>query len=69
MRCEKCGRPMKNAELWQLGGNPQAPTSRSMQQVCWDCRQKPDQPSKAVEASSILSEANEVVRRFETNQI
>lgn len=38
MRCEKCGRPMKNAEMWQLGGNREAPSSRSMQQLCWDCR-------------------------------
>lgn len=40
MRCEICGRPIKNAEMWQLGGNRAAPTSRSMQQLCWDCRRE-----------------------------
>lgn len=43
MRCEKCGRPMKNAEMWQLGGNREAPTSRSMRQLCWDCRTEMEQ--------------------------
>lgn len=38
MRCEQCGRPMKNAEMWQLSSTREAPTSRSMQQLCWDCR-------------------------------
>jgi len=30
---------MKSAEMWRLGGDPKAPTSRSMRQMCWDCRQ------------------------------
>ncbi|GEM_PF-4214907 len=38
MRCEQCGRWMKSAELWRLANDPNAPTSRSMRQMCWDCR-------------------------------
>jgi hypothetical protein len=45
MRCEECGRPIKNAEMWQLGADRNAPTSRSMRQLCWDCREKLEQPS------------------------
>ncbi|GEM_PF-2523046 len=46
MRCEQCGRDMKNAELWQLATDPNAPTSWSMQQLCWDCRQHPERATK-----------------------
>jgi hypothetical protein len=46
MRCEKCGRDMKNAELWQLATDPKAPTSWSMQQLCWDCRQHPERATQ-----------------------
>jgi hypothetical protein len=42
MRCEQCGRDMKNAELWQLATDPKAPTSWSMRQLCWECRQHPE---------------------------
>jgi hypothetical protein len=48
MRCEQCGRDMNNAELWQLATDPKAPTSWSMRQLCWDCRQHPEKaPEKA----------------------
>ena len=40
MRCEECGRVIENEEMWRLGGDPNAPTSRSMLQTCWDCRIK-----------------------------
>ncbi len=40
MRCEECGRVIDNAEMWRLGGDPNAPTSRSMLQTCWECRMK-----------------------------
>lgn len=70
MRCEQCGRPMKNAEMWQLGGNPSAPGSRSMRQVCWDCRQKGEIVSESrPKDTGVLAEATEVVKRFETNQL
>jgi len=46
MRCEQCGRDMKNAELWQLATDPKAPTSWSMKQLCWDCRQHPEKSSE-----------------------
>ena len=46
MRCEQCGRDMKNAELWQLATDPKAPTSWSMRQLCWDCRQHPEKASE-----------------------
>jgi hypothetical protein len=47
MRCEHCGRPIKNAEMWKLGGDREAPTSRSMQSLCWDCRTQAEQTANA----------------------
>lgn len=41
MRCENCGREIDNAELWRIAGDPKAPTSWTMRQLCWDCRQAP----------------------------
>jgi hypothetical protein len=53
---------MNNAELWQLATDPKAPTSWSMRQLCWDCRQHPE---KAEESAGRLEEetgnADEVV--------
>ena len=46
MRCDECGRPIMNAELWQLGGDPKAPTARSMRVLCRDCRQKEGQAAE-----------------------
>jgi len=45
MTCEDCGRPIKNAEMWQPGADRNAPTSRSMRHPCWTCRDKHEQPS------------------------
>ena len=64
---------MENAEMWQLGGNRSAPTSRSMRQVCWDCREKAEAAgeSSAVEAGAdarVVAEATEVVKQAEANQ-
>jgi len=62
MRCEKCGRDMKNAELWQLATDPKAPTSWSMQQLCWDCRQHPERATQTeVENEVGNTEASEMV--------
>jgi hypothetical protein len=61
MRCEQCGRDMKNAELWQLATDPKAPTSWSMKQLCWDCREHPERASKPEEAQAKIPEAVEVV--------
>ncbi len=41
MRCENCGREMDNAQLWQLGADPKAPSAWSMRVLCWDCREHP----------------------------
>ena len=51
MRCENCGRPMKNAAMWKLGGDREAPTARSMQSLCWDCRTKAEQAADAADAA------------------
>jgi hypothetical protein len=60
MRCEQCGRDMKNAELWQLATDPKAPTSWSMKQLCWDCREHPERASSSLEAEGKLKQAVEV---------
>jgi hypothetical protein len=61
---------MKNAELWQLATDPKAPTSWSMRQLCWDCRQHPE---KAAESSSRMemetSTADEAVMSKSLRQV
>jgi hypothetical protein len=37
---------MKNAELWQLATDPKAPTSWSMRQLCWECREHPERATE-----------------------
>jgi hypothetical protein len=70
MRCDECGRPIKNAEMWQLAGDPQAPTARSMQQLCWDCRQKEAaRPAEQDAESTVLEEAADVLRRYDADHI
>ncbi len=72
MRCEECGRPIKNAELWQLAGDPHAPTSRSMKQLCWDCRQKAEnaeKPSGRADTTSVSAEAAEGARRYDADHV
>lgn len=69
MRCEECGRPMKNAELWRLAADSHAPTSRSMRQMCWECRTQrgvsatPDD-SGSQYVSPAVAEASEVAARY-----
>lgn len=74
MRCEECGRVLKNAQMWQLGGDIHAPTSRSMRQLCWECRERASASSVAEaladgSSDSILAQANEVVREYESRSV
>lgn len=72
MRCEECGRVLKNAQMWQLGGSANAPTSRSMRQLCWECRERAaasagDAVENAADSSNdILEQAYQVVREYES---
>ncbi|MGE5335457.1 MAG: hypothetical protein ACM3N4_12200 [Nitrososphaerota archaeon] len=76
MRCEECGRVIENEEMWRLGGDPHAPTSRSMLQMCWNCRlegtpaYQPRPTQKARKATvalsaKVIAEINEAARAFE----
>lgn len=75
MRCEECGRVLKNAQMWQLGGDSHAPTSRSMRQLCWECRERAaasadDAVALAFDSSNdILAQAYEVVREYESRGV
>ena len=75
MRCEECGRVLKNAQMWQLGGSTNAPTSRSMRQLCWECRERAassagDAVDKAADSSNdILEQAYRVVREYESRSV
>ena len=69
MRCEECGRPMKNAELWRLATDPNAPPSRSMRQTCWECREQEvtsAEPgtSGSRHRSPVVDEASEVAAQY-----
>jgi len=66
MRCEECGRPIRNAEMWQLSGNRNAPSARSMRTMCWSCRESPPARSKNAIRRSILAQANEIVRQYQS---
>lgn len=71
MRCEQCGRVLKNAHMWQLGGDIHAPASRSMRQLCWECRERaastdPESSESIDSTNSILAQANEIVREVES---
>lgn len=75
MRCEECGRIIENEEMWRIGGDPNAPTSRSMLQMCWDCRTRyqPSQPVRRQTAQqaevslspNVIADVNEAARAFE----
>lgn len=72
MRCEECGRVIENAEMWQLGGDPKAPTSRSMRQMCWNCRTsftpapQPETRETGVSLSeTVIADVKEAVRALE----
>lgn len=74
MRCEECGRPMKNAELWRLATDPHAPTSRSMRYMCWECRERGSSATSynsGISASRyvapVVAEAAEVAERYEAS--
>ncbi len=69
MRCEECGRPIKNAELWRLAADPHAPASRSMRQMCWECREQQgaavtSDNSASYNTSPVVVEASEVAARY-----
>ena len=67
MRCAECDRPITNADMWQLCNNPRAPTSRSMELLCWDCRLVPP-PARADRAPAaggdVVAQAIAVVRAY-----
>ena len=65
MRCDGCGRPMTNAELWRLAGSPDAPASTSMRHLCWECREQAARADLHAADASVIEEAIEVVRRYE----
>lgn len=72
MRCEECGRPMKNAELWRLATDPHAPTSRSMRQMCWECREQQGVSVTPGESDSrymspVVAEASEIAAQYTTS--
>jgi hypothetical protein len=59
---------MKNAEMWQLAGDPKAPASSSMRQLCWECRVKATSADTehASAKEAVLREAEDVVRRHQS---
>lgn len=63
MRCAECERPITNAEMWELCNNPHAPTSRSMQLLCWECRIIPPPAVHEIQPD-VVAQAIEVVRSY-----
>lgn len=71
MRCEQCGRVLKNAHMWQLGGDLNAPPSRSMRQLCWECRERAatPEPQRSEGADAVLAEAYAIVKEVESRSV
>jgi hypothetical protein len=65
MRCQECGRAIRNAEMWRLAGDRNAPSARSMQTLCTSCRQLPARGSISQSADVVLDQAHEIVRQYE----
>jgi hypothetical protein len=64
MRCEQCGREIRNAEMWQLTDRNMTPTPRTMRTLCRQCRHASAQGSTQGPRNGILVEAYEVVERY-----
>lgn len=64
MRCEDCGRTIRNAEMWQLAGARDVPASRSLRTLCRQCRQAASTAAKARPVLQVQRQADEVVRRY-----
>ena len=68
MRCEQCGRALKNSQMWSLSGDQNAPMSRSMRQLCWSCRERAANPAPERDErdNSILAQAYAIVEEVES---
>lgn len=64
MRCEDCGRTIRNAEMWQLAGGRDVPASRSMRTLCRQCREAAPTAARPVAAPRVQRQADEIVRRY-----
>ena len=65
MRCEECGRVIRNAEMWYLSGGRDAPASRSMRTLCRDCRQQPASARTATVRLDIVAEAERILAEYQ----
>jgi hypothetical protein len=45
--------------MWKLGGDRDAPTSRSMHSLCWDCRAQAERTADAARKASDPKAENE----------
>jgi hypothetical protein len=56
--------------MWQLGGDHNAPASRSLRQLCWDCRERAAKPEATTASDerfeALLAEAYAVVLEAES---
>jgi hypothetical protein len=68
MRCEQCGRDIRNAEMWQLSDRNTTPTPRTMRTLCRQCREAPAERASSRKRGGILVDASEVVVRYQTAQ-
>jgi hypothetical protein len=55
--------------MWQLGGDRDAPPSRSMKSLCWTCREAMSPLEKSLSVDeTVIEQAREVVRSYESAQ-
>ncbi len=65
MRCEHCGRAIRNAEMWSLASDRDAPSSLSMRTLCRTCRHSPTARAAARRhGRGVLAQAIDVVRQY-----
>lgn len=61
MRCHQCGRTISNAELWQLAGNRDAPSSTTVWMQCWSCRVAAAKPLASSPDHAAVNQANAII--------
>jgi hypothetical protein len=67
MRCQQCGREIRNAEMWRLTDRNATPTPRNMRTLCRQCREAPVESASRARGG-ILLEASEIVARYQSAQ-
>ena len=68
MRCQQCGREIRNAEMWRLTDRNATPTPRNMRTLCRHCREANADYATVQARGGVLLEASDIVVRYQSAQ-